>query len=509
MKFFKNNYFKIFALVAVFIFTFILRAHNYDREPEIGQLEEMLYGWSGIHLIAEGVPISWSTLEYPESAKVYEGEISLDGSNPKHFVSLYKPWLDEPPVYSLISGGSAYLFGADRWNILPSAYIRLPQIFISFFTSIFIFLIARKVSGFWNGIISVLLYGTVPTFVFSSRLAVPENLIALIFLILIYSILRLRENSNEGIMKIALIVLLPVLIGIAGLSKPTGFLIAPLLIYELFLKKYYKSIVYTIIAVAICVAIFIGYGLYYNSAIFWNIVTIQSTRPIGFGTLGYTLTTPAYDIFLFYDTFYIFCLVSLIYYVFKFGANREEDKTGRSFLVFSGVYWLIIAIMSGGERDLLPWYRFGLFPLLPIFGVWLFKSCLQNFSFIKSVFLISLFLGNRFLLINPFRPAMEPAFVRIIFSALVLPSLGYEAFRKNFLKIIGQSIIVGVFIVGTNWNIIYTYNAHELKCERRECAIGPSTPVSRLHFPVIWRFLVLPPSLISNPKGFHFGRNYD
>lgn len=487
-KLLANKLFKVIILIGIFIFTFILRAHNYDKEPSIGQLEEMLYGWSGIHLLAEGTPISWSTLDYPESAKIFEGEISLNGSNPKHFVDLYKPWLDEPPVYSLISGGSAYLFGASRWDILPSAYIRFPQIFISFFISIFIFLIARKVTGFWTGALAVLFYGTIPLFVFSSRLAVPENLISLIYLILIYSVLKLREKSS-----LLLIISVPLLIGIGGLSKPTGFLIAPLFIYELFLKKYYKSIGYTIVIIAISICAFIGYGLYYDSAIFWNIVQIQSTRPTGFGTLGYTLMSPSYDIFLFYDSFYIFCIVAFIYYVFSSFNKKEEEKAGENFLIFAGVYWLIIVAMSGGERDLLSWYRFGLFPLLPIFGVWLLKLSIKNFSFIKTFFLVSFFLGNRYLLINPFRSGISPTTFRIILSILILPSLAYEAFRKNYLKKIGQSIIVGTLIVGTYWNIVYIYNSQEIKCQSVDCPLGPSTFLSRLHYPFFWRFFILSP----------------
>lgn len=502
MKFFEKNQVKVIALLAVLAFTFILRAHNYDKEPELGQLEEMLYGWAGINLATEKVPMSWSTLDYPESAKVFEGEIGLNGSNPKHFVTLYKPWLDEPPVYSLISGGSAYLFGANRWSILPSAYLRLPQIFLSFLISVLVFLIAKKLSGFWIGLLALFIYGTVPIFVFASRLAVPENLIALIYLLLIYSVLQLREKSS-----IILLILVPILIGLGGLAKPTGFLIAPLFIYELFLKKYYKSIGYTIIVLGIFVTAFIGYGMYYNSDIFFWISQLQSTRPIGFGTLGYTLTSPSYDIFPFYDTFYIFCIISFIYYVFVQG-KKDEDRDNKNFLVFAGVYWLIIVIMSGGERDLLSWYRFGLFPLLPIFGAWLIKESIQNFSFIKSVFLISLFLGNRYLLINPFRSGIHPIYFRIIFSALVLPSLGYEAFKKKYLKILGQSIIIGAFVVGSYMNVVYIYNSHELKCERKECPIGPSTIVSRMHFPFFWRFFTLGGSEVANPKGFHFGQEY-
>lgn len=489
-KLFQNQVFKAAALTAILAFTFILRAHNYDREPVIGQLEEHLYAWAGINLLYDKVPMSWSTLDYPESAVVYKGEVNLDGNQPKPHVTLVSPWLDEPPIYSYISGGSAYLFGDVRWDVLPSSHIRLPQIFISFFISIMVFLIARAVSGFWTGFIAALIYGTSPLFVIASRLAVPENLITLIFMIIIYLILKERVRRS-----LSAIILIPILIGIAGLSKPTGFFLAPLVAYELFKLKRYKGIAYLIFVVGLSVGLFFLYGFYYSPEIFMRILEIQSGRPVGFGGLGYMLSTPAYDIFLLFDTMYIFCFLSLIYYAFSYRVE-DEKASARNFLVFCAVYWIIVVLISGGEYDLLPWYRFGFFPLLAIFGAWGLKEAVVNFSFVKSFLAVTLFLGNRILLVNPFRPNLEPGLFRIVFSTILAPALGYEVFRKNYFKVAGQAVIIGAFIIGTYMNIVYIYNAQEIKCESIECPIGPSTIISRLHFPFIWRFFVLPPPTI-------------
>ena len=484
-KLFSNRWFQRIALLILFSFTFILRAHNYDREPVIGQLEEHLYAWAGINLIYDKVPMSWSTLDYPESAVVYKGEVNLDGNQPRPHVTLVRPWLDEPPIYSYISGGAAYLFGDVRWDVLPSSHIRMPQIFLSFFISIMVFLIARAVSGFWSGFIAVLIYGTSPLFVISSRLAVPENLITLIFLIIIYLILKERVRKS-----LSAIILIPILIGIAGLSKPTGFFLAPLVVYELFKLKRFKGIIYLVTVVGISVGLLFLYGFYYSPEIFMRILEIQSSRPVGFGGLGYMLSTPAYDIFLLFDTMYIFCLLSLIYYVFSYKTD-DERAGGRNFLVFCAIYWIIVVLISGGEYDLLPWYRFGFFPLLAIFGAWGLKEAVVNFSFVKSFLAITLFLGNRILLVNPFRPNIDPGLFRLIFSAIMAPALAFEVFGKKYLKTAGQIVIIAAFIVGVYWNVVYLYNVHELKCESIECPIGPPTFLSTLHFPFLWRFFVL------------------
>lgn len=486
----NTNFFRIFILVFVFSFTFILRAHNYDKAPGLGQLEELAFGWAGINLIETGSPVSWSTLEYPESSLVYSGEVNFDGSEPKVFVDLHKPWLDQPPLFSLISGGSAHLFGANRNFVLPTSYMRLPVIFITFLTSILLFLIARKVSGFWTGVLTVLIYGTTPVFVLSSRMAVPENLIGCIYLLIVYLLLKFREKPH-----FLYLAVIPFVIGLAGLSKATGFLIAPLVLYEIFIKKYYKSAVYLVLVVSLFVGLFIYYGIYFNEGIFWRLMEIQTTRPVGFGSLGFILTTPSFDINVFQDNFYIFCMISAVFFIFgnKLSDSLKMDQ-GRRFVIFSLIYGIIIVAFSGGEKDLLSWYRFIFMPLFAITGAWGIIYVIKNISFATTVVSVFLFLGNRFLLVNPFRSHLSPQAFRIIFSSLVLPSLVFEWLNKRNLEIICRIILVGTLVVGIYINVIYIYNIHEINCESRSCPIGPSTAISRMYFPIFWRFLVLQPS---------------
>ncbi len=486
----NNNFFKIGILILVLIFTFILRVHNYDRAPGLGQLEELAFGWAGIYLIETGSPVSWSTLDYPDSSLTYSGEVNLNGSDPKVFVDLYRPWLDQPPLFSLLSGGSAHFFGANRNAVLPTSYLRFPVVIIAFFTSVLLFLIARKVSGFWTGVLTILVYGTTPMFVLSSRMAVPENLIGCIYLLIIYLLLKFREKP-----KFSLLLIIPFLIGIAGLSKATGFLIAPLVLYEVIVKKYYKSAAFIVLTVAAFVGLFIYYGIYFNADIFWRLMEIQSTRPVGFSSLGFMLATPSFDINVFYDNFYIFCLVSAMFFLFGYKlTNALKLDDAKRFVLFSLVYGIIIVAFSGGQQDLLAWYRFIFMPLFAITGAWGIIYVIKNISFVTTVVAVLLFLGNRTLLVNPFRSNLSPMSFRLIFSALVLPSLFYEWFDKKNLEILSRVVLVGALIVGIYMNVIYIYNVQEITCESQSCPIGPATPLSRTHFPFFWRFFVLQPS---------------
>lgn len=442
----------------------------------MGNLEEMLYAWSGMYLIETGTPISWSTLDYPKRATFFAGVIDYRGEQPKAGVVLRKPWLDEPPLFSLLVGWFAHIYGADKTDIIPPAFIRTPVIIISTLTSIMVFLIARLISGYWTGILSMLLYGTIPVMVIGSRLAVPENLIALLFSIAVYLIIKYQIKPN-----IAFLLPIPLLAGIAGLSKPTGFFIAPLAIYFALIQKHYKLISHMVLGTFSFVGLFILYGVYFDAEIFWHIVSIQGFRPVGFGSLGWFLISPGFDHTTLKDSWYIFCLISAVYFIFS-------PKSGPKRIVsFAFVYWIIIVMLSGGEADMLAWYRYPAFPMLAILGAWGLQELVKKANFFTTFLATGLLLGNRLLLVNAFHPNVTPNFYRTTFSILMLPSLLAPIYQKDWLNALVKLIIIGVATVGIYLNIIYVYNQYTVDCQGAECLFGPTTTLSTINYPFIWR----------------------
>ncbi len=486
----KKRFFKISILVLVFLFTFILRAHNYERVPTANHLDEQLYALSGIYLIETGTPVSWSTLDYPKSAEVFKGVISYLGGAPSASVTLYKPWLDEPPLFSLLVGEAAHLFNADRNGFIPSSYIRFPMILISALTSIFVFLIARKVSGYWIGVLAMLIYGTEPIMVMAGRSAMPETLITLLFCIAVYLLLKYQKVN-----KFIYLLPIPFLAGIAGLSKPTGYFILPLALYVVFAELYkhqpvkWKSIVknlsYLILATLPFVAIYIWYGNYFSPDIFKRIISIQGFRPAGFNSLAWFFITPSFDMSILKSGWYVFGLAAAIFFIFK-----PKEKSGK-FISLSFVYWLATVMMSSGEYDLLAWYRFPALPFLAIFSAWGIRYIFEKADFFATFLVAGFLLGSRSLLVNAFRPNVVSGVYRLTFLALIAPSLLNTIFNKSWIKKVSQAVIIGIVIVGMWWNVKYVYNAYELNCESKTCPMVPSTILSSLHYPFFWRFFVL------------------
>jgi len=486
-RIFKNKYVRICVLAAVFLFTFMLRAHNYERVPSPNHLDEQLYAWSGLYLIETGTPVSWSTLDYPARSNVFEGVISYKGGEPSASVVLHKPWLDEPPLFSLLVGSVAHLYKADRTQFVPSSYIRIPTVVIAGLTSLVVFAIAALTGGFWTGILAMFFYGTVPIFVLGSRVAMPENVIGFLFSI---SVLLLLLFEKKG--QFRYILPIPILAGIAGLSKPTGYFIMPLAAYFVFKKLYdekkvsqaLKYTAYLVIALLPFVGVYFWYGIHFDKEIFWLINSIQGSRPAGFGSLAFFLTTPSIGTAVLRDSWYIFGLVSALFFILF-----AQDKN-RRFIVLAFVYWVLIVVLSGGENDLLAWYRFPVFPMLSILLTWGIQYVVQKADFFASFIAVGLLLGNRRLLVNAFRPNLPVGEFRLLFMGLMAPSLLNTIFNKKFLTNISRVVIIAVIIAGVIINVQFVYNAFEIECENITCPMVPTTLLSTFHLPVLWRLLV-------------------
>ncbi len=479
---------KILLFLFLFYFTFVLRSHNYERTPTAGFIDEMNYAWPGIYLIETGVPVSWSTLEYPARSKIFSGVISYNGSDPKVGVDLYSPWLDQPPLFSLLVGYFAHYFHADRTQYIPSSYIRFPLIFIAALTSLLIFWIGKKTTGFWTGMLGMLLYGTVPLFVFASRLAMAENLIALLFCCIVALLIKFEEQK-----KIIFLLLIPLLIGIAGLSKAPGFLLTIFFGFYSFMllykKKRIQSTALKVIGLCLLVTPFVGgffwYGLHYDPAIFWRLMEIQSNRPVGFSSLAWFFVSPSYGTQYFIESWYIFCLLSLAYFLFQ-GVEKK-----RQIVLYACVFWILVVMVSGGAGDMLAWYRFAAFPFLALIGAWGVQVLYQRANFFSLFLTVGMLLGNRHLLYNPFRPDITPTGYRLVTAGLLLPGFLSSIFEdKRWVQVV-RLIMVGVVIFGLWLNVIYIYNAYEVACENLTCPLVPGTWLSELHFPLIWRLLVL------------------
>ena len=470
---------KVGLFLVLFYFLSVIKLHGYDRVPAPAHGEELLYSWSGIYLIETGTPVSWSTLDYPKENKVFDGIVG-DKHNLFMPATLWRPWLDEPPLYSLLSGGAGHLFGADRTKVIPPAYSRIPSVLASLVTMGLVFLVGLNFFGYWIGILAMAFYGLSPILVLGSRLSVPENMIALG---VIGSLLLAKKYLEKPSL------VFPIGVGLTtavlGLMKPTGFFLAPLAIFLTLSKKRWRHAGIILALTLLGVAAFAAYGYYYDWDLFLKIVSIQGRRFAGWTGLAYIFNSPAYDIDLLFDGWYIFGMIAAVFFSLRENKSRELKLICLFFF-----YWLMVAVFAGTEQDLLPWYRYPLFPLIGVFGAlglqWLYKRA----DFFAMVLGIGLLLTSRFYLMNAFRPTTPTVVFRLVFFAALIPSLLDYAWKIPWAKKVSQLILVSFIGLGLFFNAKYLYIIFETRCESVSCPFGPSTKLSETKLPFFWRLFV-------------------
>jgi len=462
-----NRWAKTGVFVIVLSIGFFLRLWKYQYYPFTGHAEEYLFVWSGLSLIEEGVPISWNDIPvYGENNVYWRGVAPNPGPSGGGIgVRLIKPWLDEPPLFSLIVGGIAKLYKQPNFTVISPLVIRLPSLFFSLVTMILTFLVAKKLFGYGLGVISLLIYATIPTVVFGSRLAVPENLIAMLSLLILWLYLKYFERW-----KIRYLILSIFLASIAGLAKPTGYLLVFFLFFLLiWRKRWQEGIISLICGSLIFLASFFAYGHLWDWSLFLKVFLYQSSRPAGWSSLAYILTNPGFSVEIFLDGMIVLGFLSLWSLAFK-----KDRSEGEEIVVFSFIFTLLIAVISGGKHDQLTWYRYPIYPFMAISLALLIKEIINNPSFFQIAIFVPLSLANIDLLENPFwklNYLVQSKVFRPVLFIFLLPSILLMIFKDERLIKLTKAMIVVCLLFSFIFNIWVVVNRFNILCNNTSCPL--------------------------------------
>ena len=250
----------LIILLAVTLCGFFLRALNYDKVPAfLETADEVMYPWAGLTLLQNGTPSSWTWNPSYQNGN----HVTLWGAD----FNIVTPWIEKPPLYSLITGTVSLMFGENQLDKVSISTIRLTPLVLSFFSIILVGLVAKN---FFNGpvaILSAFLYATIPTIVIANRLSLTENLLIPLTLLAIWMLTLQKEGSFQK--------LKPYLIGlVCGLALATRqfAIVLPLTIVLILItkKEIRQAIIISIISL-IFGAIYPLIGLYYDWSLFTRI----------------------------------------------------------------------------------------------------------------------------------------------------------------------------------------------------------------------------------------------
>ena len=157
----RKSFLILLALITVF--GLFLRLIDYDKVPPPGEaFDEVHYAWGGAIWIKEGTPKSWSNFDSYTNVEYLE----------RYGIKwrIVTPLIEKPPLYFLLSGLTVIASGVNDIFSVSHSVIRTLPIIISIFTIFLTGLFASRIFGNQIGLLSVLIYATVPTIILANRI---------------------------------------------------------------------------------------------------------------------------------------------------------------------------------------------------------------------------------------------------------------------------------------------------------------------------------------------------
>ena len=472
----------IIGLITIALIGFLLRLTNYDRIPPFAETrDEFFYPWAGMTMLQGKSPVAWSFFSaYPNPQLVKWWGVEFP---------IVSPWVEKPPLYSLITGGWMILNGARELTDVRLSVLRIVPLILSLITILATGILSGVLFGPIIGLAAALIYATTPAIVMANRLSLTENLLTpLVLLTLIVFV-----SHKFGKWQVWLVGLGSFL---AVLTKNVGIALAvPLLIFY-FCKKDKRSFLIVGIATAIATLIHPLMGWYYGWDIFtkmlvnYRVALALSGLPELLSTIfGYpTITTKAQ---LFPDGTLLLGLILLftspLWFIQSRSLTRPEsfdfaqDKLRRGmtifqfkrfkfsfpnftvehlFLSFPLVYFLLLSMLASGTSwSYFGWHIYPLYPFMVILiatlGLRLLK---ENNLFLGIIAVVAIGASSiRFFFLNQpqsFGHLWQYVYIGLI-ALVVISSFSSQKVRVLiWLSLFGLFIGVNVYTV---INLSYIY----------------------------------------------------
>lgn len=381
--------FQFFIILGIVFLALTLRKKDYPQIPIPGQsVDEYSYSWVGLSLIKTGMPIGISGLAGYQYR--YDTYINIDRFMqfiPSDPLSINYPWMDHPPLLGLITGGYAYLQGANVFEDTVATFIRKPIVLISTLSVLLVMVYCWINYDFLTAIFSGLAYGTAPLIVLSGRMIQAENaIIPCILSVMICLSLFIKKKKDFWL------ILAAVFSGLATLFKLTG-VVCYLITFFVLLTQYKKinsSLIKDFLfflAISLPISfLFVIYGSVYGLKNFFNIFFSNSSRFYGIGpnlllelVRNQRLTQHKFLPEVWIIVGWLAFLSSLV---------KKNLKTIDLIPILATLSYLIIYILFGSQPY--GWYTFPFWPILIIILSRFLVSGFKTGQNIISVFLFSL-----------------------------------------------------------------------------------------------------------------------
>ena len=243
-----------------------MRHDRFRTIPRHGAtFDEFAWTWLGINLIQKHTPISWS------SQPQYNNRFHLRYQGAAFWI--VNPYLEHPPLFGLVAGSFALISGAKDMYDVTLTKIRPLAIILGAFSIFMVFLLSKEIYGKAVGLLSALLYATVPTIVIGSRIVQNENFLIPLWLSSLYLILKYLKSGKKRFRNAA-----GILAGLLSLAKVPWLVVGLSLCLILSFRGKWKD-AFLIGGITVSIfSTFIIYGLLIDKELFLNLWKLQLAR---------------------------------------------------------------------------------------------------------------------------------------------------------------------------------------------------------------------------------------
>lgn len=362
--------FRFVLLLLILILGLFLRNKNIDTWPRLGAtFDEYAWVWLGMNLIQNHVPESWSPHPQYANKKV----IKYQGA---YFV-LVKPYLEHPPLFGLVAGAYALASGVKDIYHVDLMHIRGLALLLGVMSIFILYVFAAEVYDYKIGLLSALIYATVPTIVVGSRIVENENFFIPFFLLALFLISRFIKTKKSRFRNLSAIIC-----GLLILAKIPWIAAAVAVVLILFYLRQYKDAgKFLAIVIPICF-IFIFYGFYFNGKLFLDLFSFQLQRyDLTFNSVFALFTSPylvdrlLIDGWIYFGWFAVFLL-------------SIKDFKRNYMVLLPFIAYFAIFIFAIPNEPSHGWYRYPFYPFLVLSTALFLKEYFNKNYFLTFLFLI-------------------------------------------------------------------------------------------------------------------------
>jgi hypothetical protein len=343
----------VLAVLCLAVLAAILRFHDYTLAPvPANDGDEMAWIWAGQSLIEHGRPTSWTSLPGYSSLK-YEKTQQLGT------VPIVTPWLDEPPVFALLEGGSVLLAGEATPQEASVSAARIPVIALSLVSLVLAALLIMRLFGPGVALLAAALFAVSPAITDASRTVESE---ALLTPLLLGTLLICHQMARGKYGRMSIATLLAICF-IAPLVKPTGLVCALIAAGLLWTSGHSRIAVAAIGAGVLSVAVFALYGAILDWHQFITIIGTNGRRVDGFLN-AYSFITSALPAIAgpnpLNDVIWLIGWIGIGFIVL---GRRGE---GERYLVWPCLAYVIVMVAAASPSlaNAAAWYRIPVMPLV-------------------------------------------------------------------------------------------------------------------------------------------------